>query len=92
MQIDDYKAEIRKTLEEWDAKIHDLRTRAEHAGREKQAELMREIEGVIVKKQAIEQKLEQLEQGAVDDWGRFVDGLSHAAKDLQSSLDRAMSK
>jgi flagellar hook-basal body complex protein FliE len=92
MHPKDFKAEMRKTLEEWDDKIRDLRTKAENAGTEKKAELLREVEAVIEKKQAIEDKIEEMEQADVEDWREFMDGISHAAKDLQSTLDSAMSK
>jgi predicted nuclease with TOPRIM domain len=92
MQPKDYKAEMRKTLEEWDAKIHDLRTRAEKLPSEKREEMMREIEAIVEKKQAIEERMEKAEQSGIDNWEELRDGLQHAAKDLQSSLDSAMSK
>ena len=90
MQPNDYKAEMRKTLEEWDAKIRDLRNRAENLASDKREEMMREIEAIVEKKQAIEERIEKAEQAGVDSWEELRDGLEHAAKDLQSSLDSAM--
>ena len=92
MQPKDYKAEMRMTLEEWDAKIRDLRTRAENLPPEKREEMMREIEAIVEKKQAIENRIEKADQAGIDNFEEIEEGLEHAAKDLQSSLDSAMNK
>lgn len=92
MQPKDYKARMRKEMDDLAARIVNLRIKADRSGPDRKAALISEIEIAVSKKQELERKIESIDEASVDDWQELMDGISSAAKDLQSKLDSALGK
>jgi predicted nucleic acid-binding Zn-ribbon protein len=83
----DYKAEINKRMEDWDAKLEDLRSQARNASSdEEKARLLREAEEITVKIQALEKKLEEAESVQTNEWDNFKDAVQKSVNDIESSI------
>jgi len=89
---DVYKARIDAQLKEWSAKIAELKVKAERAEADLKAGYLKEVEGLKVKKEALQLKLEELKKTGDEAWETLKAGMEHAASDLKTAINNAAEK
>ena len=89
---DEYKARIDAQLKEWSAKIAEMKAKADVAEANIKAEYQKQVELLRIKKAETQAKLEELKKTGDDAWETIKAGLDHAAHDLKTAINNAVSK
>lgn len=89
---DEFKARIDAQLKEWSARIAELKFKADVAEASVKAEYQKQVEALSLKKEETQAKLEELKKTSDEAWETIKVGVEHAAQDLKTAINNAMSK
>ena len=89
---DAYIQKMRAKLDEWNAKLQELKARAAAAEADVQIELNRQLDTMYRQYSDLEQKLQGLQVAGEDAWEDLHAGFEAAWKDVSASFNRAMEK
>ncbi|MEE4265448.1 MAG: coiled coil domain-containing protein [Desulfobacteraceae bacterium] len=87
-----YKEKVKAQLREWDAKIDQLKAKADRAKAEFKIDYTHHLEELRSKRERTKAKLEELKVAGDKAWESVKDGLEKASADLKRALDEAVSK
>ena len=84
-----YEEKLEAQLREWQAKIDQLKARADRAEAEKKIDYQQEIDSLQARQQALQEKLEELRGAGEDAWEEVKAGAELAWRDLEQAVNRA---
>ena len=87
-----YKDKLEAQLEEWRAKIAQLKAQADKKEADAKIAYSKRIEELNSKKEAVEHKLKELTNASGEAWRELKSGVEKAVDDLKVSLEKARSK
>jgi len=87
-----YLKKMAKGLEHLDAKISELKARAEKATGEAQVDFQKRLEELRTKQEAARQKLKELRETGGAKWGTIKTRAQKAWDDLSGALEKAKEK
>ncbi|MDH3558792.1 MAG: coiled coil domain-containing protein [Deltaproteobacteria bacterium] len=87
-----YKDKLEAQLEEWRAKIAQLKAQADKKEADAKIAYSKRIEELNSKKEAVEHKLKELANASGEAWRELKSGVEKAVDDLKVSLKEASSK
>lgn len=79
-------------LKEWDAKIDQLKAKAQQAKADTKIEYQEELEALRAKKESMGQKLQELKSSGDEAWQDIRAGVEKAASELKSAFEGVSSK
>lgn len=84
---DEYAVEMRKQLDELDAKSAVLKEKASKAAGQAKADLEKKLEETKSKHADAVKKLEELKNASAEHWESFKEGMKKAYEDVKKSID-----
>jgi len=87
-----YEQKVQAQLDQWNARIDELKAKAEQKDAEARINYQHQIEELQSKRDAFEQKLQELQKSSEDAWEEISKGVETAWNDLGKSLEAAVSK
>jgi hypothetical protein len=87
-----YQKKMESQFKEWEAKINQLRARAEKVSAEVKIEYYEQIYTLRTKQAAARNKLQELKKAGGHAWQDLKAGVETAWKELKSTADNAVSK
>jgi chromosome segregation ATPase len=84
---DEYAVEMRKQLDELDAKCAVLKDKASKAAGQAKVDLEKKLEETKSKHSEAAKKLEELKNAGAEHWESFKDGMKKAYEDVKKSID-----
>jgi uncharacterized coiled-coil DUF342 family protein len=87
-----YQQKMDARLREWQAKIDELKARADQAGAEQKLEYYEQIESLRARQQKAREQLDELRSAGEDAWEDVKAGVELAWQDLQDAFQRAAAK
>lgn len=87
-----YQKKMESQFKEWEAKINQLRARAEKVSAEVKIEYYEQIYTLRTKQAAARSKLQELKKTGENAWQDLKAGVETAWKELKNALDNAVSK
>ncbi|TVP66735.1 MAG: hypothetical protein EA343_01075 [Nodularia sp. (in: Bacteria)] len=87
-----YQDSMEAKLSELGVKIDQLQVKAEKAGTDAKANLNQQINDLKTKRNATQQKLQELKSSGDEAWGSLQTGLKNAWDELSSAVEDATSK
>lgn len=88
---EEYRKKVEAQLNEWKEKIELLETKAVHVTAETKAQLTREIDELLQKKEVLKKKWSELQKASGDEWESLKGGMDRASAELKSALDKVAS-
>ena len=88
---EEYRKKLEEQLKEWKEKIETLETKAAHLTAGAKAQLTREIDELLQKKEVLKEKWNALQKASGEEWESMKGGMDKASADLKSALDRVAS-
>jgi len=85
----DFEKTSEKKLEEFRARLEELRARAEAGGREFAKQHQEELDRLEKQIRDVQAKLEELKKSSMEAWGHLREGFDKAAKDMDDAMDKA---
>jgi TolA-binding protein len=90
-QKEAYQKQIESTLEEYNQRMDELKTKAGALKGEARAKVNEQMEMLRNKREAAVQNLEQLKAASGEAWGDLKTGMDQAMTELQQAYDQALS-
>ena len=90
-QKEEYEKQVRAKLDELDAQVDELQTKAKIEATETKAELKEALEDFRRKREAAQKDLEKLEDAAVEGWEQMKAGMANAMEELEQAYEKAAS-
>ena len=87
-----YLQNVQSQLTQFDARIAELKTRADHAASQVQADLQRQLAEVQRTRDAARRKANEVEAASEDAWTSLQAGTDRALDDLQKAYDQAAAR
>jgi hypothetical protein len=87
-----YQEKFAAELREWDAKVDELKAKADKATAEAKIEYCEQIEALQAKQLAAQTKLDELRTTGEQTWDELKPGLEQAWLELKTAVDHAVSK
>jgi len=87
-----YQGEMEKKLQEWGAKLDELKANADNIGDNVRAEYDQQIQDLQAKKEDLEGKLAELKSTSDDAWASVQSGFQSAWDELSAGFEEAFSK
>jgi nucleotide-binding universal stress UspA family protein len=85
-----YQEKIESQLNEWGARIDELKARAEKSKAELKIKYEKQIEDLRGKQEIVQQKLREFKESGEETWEEFKTGIEKGLEELKGSLDRAL--
>jgi len=82
-----YQKKMEAQLEEWNAKIDELKARAKKAEAERQADAYRKIDHLEAKRNELQAQMKELEEAGEGAWEGLKDGINRAAEKVKEAFD-----
>lgn len=90
-QIQDYQQNITAKLDEYGQKISELKARSEEMTDQAKAEMASKLTDLNAKKQAMDQKLEEIKHASGKSWEDIKSGMDAAMEDFAKAYEEAVS-
>jgi hypothetical protein len=87
-----YREKLEAQMREWSAKIDLLKARADQVEAEAKIEYRNRIEDIRQRKEALQEKLKELQNASDAAWKEIKGGTEKAAADLRDALQSALAK
>ena len=87
-----YEQKIKAQLDQWNARIDELKAKAAQKDAEARLDYQNQIEELQAKRDAFEQKLQDLQKSSEDAWEEISQGVEKAWNELGKSFEAAFSK
>jgi uncharacterized coiled-coil DUF342 family protein len=87
-----YREKLEAQMREWSAKIDILKAKADQAEAESKIEYKNRIEDLRKRKEALQEKVKELQNASDAAWKDIKAGTERAAADLKDALQSAFSK
>jgi uncharacterized coiled-coil DUF342 family protein len=87
-----YLQKLAAQLQDWDTEIDELKVKAHLAKADAKDEFAKQIEDLRSKRQAMQSKLQQLQDSGDEAWDDIKTGLEKSWTELRGSFRNAMSK
>ena len=87
-----YREKLEAQIREWSAKIDLLKARADQVEAEAKIEYRNRIEDIRQRKEALQEKLKELQNASDAAWKEIKGGTEKAAADLRDALQSALAK
>lgn len=91
-QRDEFQRKMQAKLDEYRKRIYELQIEAEEMSAQVKANMNRRLEDLEAKREAAEEKLEQLKSSSAKAWAEIKEGLDKAVKDLDQAYQDASSQ
>jgi uncharacterized phage infection (PIP) family protein YhgE len=88
----DYQRSIQRQIDQISRSIDQLNKKAETVDDQAKADIQRTVNGLQIKRDALQEKLDQLKSSTADAWKDMVAGINDSLVDLQKAADRAISQ
>lgn len=92
MDRDEFVSRFKAKLDEWNADIDELETRAERAGVKARGEAGKLLQGLRDKRDAVEQALKEVGQHVGEAWHDMREGIEEAGEDLRAGISDARNR
>lgn len=89
---DEYAQKLQNVVDDVNAKIADLKARAEKAGAEAQAQLQPQIDELRQKGREVQRQLDKVQAATPAAWSEIKTRVSKALEDLQDAFEKAKEK
>jgi len=89
---EDYQRSIQKQIDQISGSINQLNKKAETVDDEAKADIQRTVNGLQIKRDALQEKLDRLKNSTADAWKDMVAGINDSLSDLQKAADQALSQ
>ncbi len=86
------QGEMEKKLQDWGAKLDEMKAKADQSGADTKAQLEGKIEALTVKRDAMQQQLADLKGSSDEAWQIMKTGLQAAWNDLSDAFEEASTK
>jgi len=86
------QGEMEKKLQNWGAKLDEMKAKADQSGADTKAQLEGKIEALTVKRDAMQQRLADLKGSSDEAWHSVKTGLQAAWNDLSDAFEEAATK
>lgn len=86
------QGEMEKKLQDWGAKLDEMKAKADQSGADTKAQLDGKIEALTVKRDAMQQRLADLKGSSDEAWDSMKTGLQAAWNDLSDAFEEAAAK
>ncbi len=86
------QGEMEKKLQDWGAKLDEMKAKADQSGADTKAQLEGKIEALTVKRDAMQQQLADLKGSSDEAWHIMKTGLQAAWIDLSDAFEEASAK
>lgn len=86
------QGEMEKTLQDWGAKLDEMKAKVDQSGADTKAQLEGKIEALTVKREAMQQRLADLKGSSDEAWHSVKAGLQAAWTDLSDAFEEAATK
>lgn len=87
-----YRQKIEAQLKEWDAKVEELKARAERKKAESHIAFNRQMEELTQKRDRLKAKLVELEKAGEGAWRSLKEGINNAVEGAKESLKSAFDR
>lgn len=87
-----YEQKVKAQLDQWDAKIEELKTKAAQKNAEVRVQYDHQIQEFQSKRDEVQKKLHHLQQSSEDAWEEISQGIETAWHELGKSFESAVSK
>jgi chromosome segregation ATPase len=87
-----FQQKLETQLDEWDAKLEQLRTKAKEAKADIRAEFEVQLEALAAKRAVAQDNLRELRQNGESAWEDLKGGADKAWKELREAIERAASR
>jgi uncharacterized coiled-coil DUF342 family protein len=87
-----YQKKMEAKLDEWNARIDELKAKAQQADAEARIEIMDQVEALRQNRDSFREKLEALKETGGDAWKDIQTGLDNAYSQMKASIERAMGR
>jgi chromosome segregation ATPase len=89
---DEYQQKLEAQLREWSAKLEVLRAKADQAKAEQKMTHQKEFEALQERKEALEERLDELRASGEDAWEEVKAGTEAAWKELDDAFTRSLQR
>ena len=83
-----FQKKLEKQIQDWDAKVADLKAKAQAAKADIRADYEKQLETLVAKRELIQTRLQELRLHAGHAWGDIKSGAEKAWEEMQKSLDQ----
>lgn len=87
-----YKEKLKAKIDEWDAKIKEMRAKADQAQAESKIEYQQQVDQMETKREKLSDQLEQIKQAGGEAWKDIAAGADRALDELRESFEKAKAK
>jgi len=87
-----YRAKIEAQLDEWGARIDQLKAKAKQADADMRIKLDEQIQSLKKRREDLRGRLDELKKSSGDAWHSISEGIDHAMDDLKGAWEEARKK
>lgn len=87
-----YQGDMEAKLQEWGAKLDEMKVKADQAGADTKAQLDKQIKELTTKREAMQQNLAELKASGDEAWESLKAGMKGAWDELTAAFEEAASK
>ncbi len=87
-----YKEKLKAKIDEWDAKIREMRAKADQAQAESKIEYQQQLDRMESKRDELRGQLDQIKQASGEAWKDIAAGADRALDEMQESFEKAKAK
>lgn len=87
-----FQQKLEAQLEEWDAKLAELKAKAKESKVKTRAEFEKQLEAIAGNRAAVEEKWRELRKHSEDAWEDLKEGTAKACDDMREALDRIVAR
>jgi uncharacterized coiled-coil DUF342 family protein len=87
-----YQEKMEAQLKEWTARLTELKARADQAGADAKVQLNQQIENLRARKDATQQKLNEIKAASADSWETLKAGTEKALDEMKKTWETMKSR